>query len=120
MMKKQMTNQLNMQNAMRERQIAMQIGVARERFEYFQAFYLLAAPFLTIAALKTKNPKIAAPVVPMSFGYAFQRDMAYGLPGRAPLMVRARQNAESIIDQEYSDFLEMPKGLPTIEEIFKS
>lgn len=34
MMQKQLTMQLNMQNAMRERQIAMQIGVARERFEY--------------------------------------------------------------------------------------
>ena len=81
---------------------------------------MLAAPFLTVAALKTKNPKIAAPVVPMSFGYAFQRDMAYGLPGRAPLMVRARQNAENIIDNEYQTFLELPKGLPSISDIIKS
>merc|ERR1712071_168613 len=86
----------------------------------FQAFYFIAAPFLTLAALKTKNPKIAAPVVPMSFGYALQRDMAYGLPGRAPFMVRARQNAENIMDNEYETFLEMPKGLPTLTEIFES
>ena len=56
----------------------------------------------------------------MSFGYAFQRDLAYGLPGRAPFMVRARQNAESIIDNEYETFLEMPKGMPTLAEIFES
>ena len=87
---------------------------------YFQAFYFLAAPFLTIAAVKTKNPKIAAPVVPLSFSYVFQMDMAYGIPGRAPLMVRARQNAENIIDNQYDDYLLMPKGLPTLDEIIKS
>ena len=67
-----------MQNEMRERQMAMQIGAARKRFEYYAIFVTPLALLLPIAAIKTKNPKLIAPLWPLSIGTAFQYDMAHG------------------------------------------
>ena len=62
----------------RQLQLATQIAMARERFWYFSKFAYLAAFVLTLGAILTKNPKIAAPLAPIGFAYAFQYDMCYG------------------------------------------
>ncbi len=62
----------------RQLQLATQIAMGRERLWYYEWFFYLAAFGLTIGAIKEKNPKIAAPIVPLAFAYAFQYDMCYG------------------------------------------
>merc|ERR1712072_496945 len=117
MMEKQMKRQLSMQNAMRERQMSMQIAMARERLGYYSKFYWTVLPLCIFGAFKKKTPVTLAPLLPLSFAYAFQYDMAYGCPLLGePMMVRARKNAEDIIKEEYH-YLNLPNGLPTIEEI---
>merc|ERR1712000_83412 len=124
MMAMQLKRQLAMQNEMRERMVTMQIGIARERLNYYQLFYWLVAPACIIGAVK-KGPHLFGPVVPLSFAYAFQSDMAYGLPfiGKEPLMNRARGHAEKILSDtdpylKYS-VIDLPNGLPTLDDICK-
>ena len=62
----------------RQVQLATQIALGRERFWYFQNFYYVAGTLFIIGAIATKNPKLAFPLVPLSFMYAFQYDMLYG------------------------------------------
>lgn len=81
-MKKNMEEQMNFQKELilkqRQMQMATQIAMGRERLWYYQWFYFLAATGLLIGAVVQKQPKIAAPLVPLSFVYAFQYDMCYG------------------------------------------
>lgn len=122
MMEKQIKTQLTLQNEMRQKQIAMQIGMSRERFVYYNFFYCCLAPLLLIGGVKTKNPKLVVPLLPLSVAYAFQYDMAYGAPWHdQPSMVRGRIAAEKILNGEdqYIDMklLGMPNGMPTFAEI---
>jgi len=52
--------------------------MARERFWYFSNFSYVVAVGLTLGAIARKDPRIAAPLVPIGFSYAFQYDMCYG------------------------------------------
>merc|ERR1739848_266362 len=54
MVKTQLSSRLAMQNEMRQRQLAMQIGINRERFQYYNIFYLGLSPLLLIGSIKTK------------------------------------------------------------------
>jgi uncharacterized membrane protein len=62
----------------RQLQLATQIAMTRERFWYFSNFAYVAAVGLTLGAIIRKDPRIAAPLVPIGFAYAFQYDMCYG------------------------------------------
>ncbi|XP_067839729.1 plasminogen receptor (KT) [Heptranchias perlo] len=110
----QLERQMLMQNEMRQRQVAMQIAWSREFIKYFGTFCGLATIGLTAGAMKRKTPGILAPIVPLSFVFAYQYDMAYGT-----LMTRMKDEAENIIDTERA-LLEMPKGVPTFESIEKA
>ncbi|XP_048451006.1 plasminogen receptor (KT) [Rhincodon typus] len=107
----QLERQMLMQNEMRQRQVAMQIAWSREFIKYFGTFLGLSTIGLTIGALKKKRPGILVPIVPLSFIFAYQCDLAYGT-----LMIRMKDEAENIIDTEQT-LLEMPKGVPTFESI---
>ena len=120
MMEEQMKRQLAMQNEMRLRQMAMQIGIARERLFYYQIFYFAALFGCTLGAIKMKKPQICAPLVPLSCAYAFQYDMAWGLPdvfAKTPLMIAARNHAENIMNNEAEKYLALPNGMPSIDDI---
>uniref|UniRef100_UPI00398E37AC plasminogen receptor (KT) n=1 Tax=Pristiophorus japonicus TaxID=55135 RepID=UPI00398E37AC len=110
----QLERQMLMQNEMRQKQVAMQIAWSREFLKYFGTFYGLTTVGLTVRAMKRKAPGFLAPIVPLSFIFAYQYDLAYGT-----LMTRMKDEAENIIDTE-QPLLEMPKGVPTFESIEKA
>ena len=106
-----MERQLIMQNEMRERQMSMQIARAREVVKYFGCFYCIMVTGGLIGAIKTKNPRLLIPAVPLSFVLTFQLDSAYG-----DLMLRARAEAENILIDERNR-LQVPNGMPTFDSI---
>lgn len=74
---KMMQRQLAMQMAMRERMIAVSIAQARDMLMFYSAFVGVVAPALLIRGIRTRNPVMLAPLVPISFVLAYQYDMAY-------------------------------------------
>uniref|UniRef100_A0A3Q4HUJ6 Plasminogen receptor, C-terminal lysine transmembrane protein n=1 Tax=Neolamprologus brichardi TaxID=32507 RepID=A0A3Q4HUJ6_NEOBR len=110
----QMERQILMQNQMRERQMAMQIAWSREFLKYFGSFFAVATVGLTAGAIKRKNPGLLAPIIPLSFIFAYQMDSAYGT-----LINRMRGEAEDIMETE-NDRLQLPQGTPTFESIEKA
>ncbi|KAJ8349601.1 hypothetical protein SKAU_G00247310 [Synaphobranchus kaupii] len=110
----QLERQIQMQNQMRERQMAMQIAWSREFLKYYGAFFSLATLGLTAGALKQKRLGLFAPVVPLSFSLAYQVDLAYGT-----LMKRIKGEAEDIMVSEH-ERLDLPNGAPTFESIEKA
>ena len=117
-----MTHQLAMQNIMREKQLAMQIGINRERFSYYNIFYCSLSPLLILGSIKSKKPQLLVPLIPLSCAYGFQYDMAYGVPWEEKsLLERAKDNAENIISgsDKYIgvEVLRAPLGMPNFDEI---
>ncbi|XP_038660170.1 plasminogen receptor (KT) [Scyliorhinus canicula] len=110
----QLQRQILMQDEMRKRQVAMQIAWSREFIKYFGTFFGFATIGLALGAMKRKRPGILVPVVPLSFILAYQYDLAYGT-----LMIRMKDEAENIMDAEQT-LLEVPKGVPTFENIEKA
>ncbi|XP_029299874.1 plasminogen receptor (KT) [Cottoperca gobio] len=110
----QMERQMLMQNQMRERQMAMQVAWSRELFKYFGAFYTVATVGLTVGAIKRRKLFLLAPIVPLSFIFAYQMDSAYGT-----LIYRVRGEAESIMTSDH-DRLDLPHGTPTFESVEKA
>ncbi|XP_034565674.1 plasminogen receptor (KT) [Notolabrus celidotus] len=110
----QMERQILMQNQMRERQMAMQIAWSREFLNYFGSFFMVATLGLTAGAIKRKRPALLAPIIPLSFIFAYQMDNAYGT-----LMYRMRGEAESIMTSEH-DRLDLPHGTPSFDSIEKA
>lgn len=58
--------------------MAVQISIGRERFKYYSGFYFTTMFICTAGFIKTKKPQILAPLVPLSFAWAFQYDLYYG------------------------------------------
>ncbi|XP_078319727.1 plasminogen receptor (KT)-like [Crassostrea virginica] len=103
--------QIQMQNQMRERQMAMMVARSRDMFQWFGAFCGTYA-FVAIAAnLKGKNKAIMGPLLPLTFILGYQYDLAYGSK-----MDRMRKEADRVLDTE-SSLLDMPHGLPTFADI---
>ena len=67
-----------MQQEMRKRGMAQQLGMARERFYWWSGFYSLALIGLTAGFIKMKNPLIITPLVPLSFVVGYQADLVLG------------------------------------------
>ncbi|AWP15139.1 putative plasminogen receptor (KT) isoform 5 [Scophthalmus maximus] len=110
----QMERQILMQNQMRERQLAMQIAWSREFLKYFGTFFAVTAVGLAAGAVKKRKPALLAPIVPLSFIFAYQMDSAYGT-----LIYRMRGEAQSILASE-QDRLDLPHGTPTFDSIEKA
>lgn len=105
--------QIQMQNQMREKQMAMMVARSRDLFQWFSAFYATYA-FVAIAAnmkSKGKNKAMVAPLLPLTFILGYQYDLAYG-----EKMERMRKEADRVLDNE-SYLLNMPHGLPSFETI---
>ncbi|XP_077981498.1 plasminogen receptor (KT)-like [Glandiceps talaboti] len=112
--KMQLQRQLMMQNLMRERQMAMQIARGRDLFVWWGSFYAVCGVGLTLGALKGKNPKLFAPMIPLSFILGYQYDLCYGTK-----IQRMKDEAESVLKNELS-LLDLPDGMPTIDSIDKA
>ncbi|XP_028319443.1 uncharacterized protein LOC114473820 isoform X1 [Gouania willdenowi] len=74
----QLERQIQMQNQMRERQMAMQIAWSREFLKYYGAFFTVATFGLTVGAIKKKKPALFTPIIPLGFIFTYQLDSAYG------------------------------------------
>ena len=127
----QVERQIQMQNQMRERMVAMQIARSREMLNWFGSFYALTAIGMFTGYKKSQKPGILVPLLPLSFILAYQIDLAYGsklhrirgivmikfnLAGRPCLQIIFLGEAENIINYE-SELLELPCSLPTLSTI---
>lgn len=74
--------------------------MTRERFWYFSNFAYLAAIGLTLGAIAKKDPRIAFPLLPISFAYAFQYDMCYG-----NMMERVMSEADTLLVEKPLKFV---------------
>jgi hypothetical protein len=95
--------------------MAMQIAMGRERFRYFQYFYGTAIVGLISLTIFKKNPATLAPLVPLSFAYAYQYDMFYG-----DMFEKAQIVADDLIINNPNKFL-LPQhsGIVTPEKYNK-
>ncbi|ESO86634.1 hypothetical protein LOTGIDRAFT_194783 [Lottia gigantea] len=103
--------QIQMQNQMRERQMAMQIARSRDMILWYGSFYVFAALGSIAGYRKKGNPAFIAPLIPLTLLLAYQYDMAHGSK-----MIRIRAEADRVLDLE-SEVIEMPHGLPTFSQI---
>ncbi|GAB6022406.1 hypothetical protein CHUAL_006523 [Chamberlinius hualienensis] len=111
MQRVQLERQIQMQNQMRERMMAMQIAKSREFLYWFGSFYALAAIGMIAGYRKSKNRGLLVPLLPLTFIVAYQADLAYGSK-----LNRIKAEAENILNFEYT-LLETPNGLPTPSSI---
>lgn len=109
--KLQLGRQLQMQNAMRERQMSMQLAGAREMFYWLASFYGVATLGMLAGFKRSKNPAVLVPFLPFTFIVAYQADFCYGTK-----MSRIRDEAEKIMQEERA-LLELPNGMPSFQSI---
>ncbi|KAL8598488.1 hypothetical protein ACOMHN_051276 [Nucella lapillus] len=109
----QLERQLQMQNAMRERQMAMQIARGRDLFMWWASFYSVTLVGGIMGFTKKRSPAALVPLVPLTFIVGYMYDLGYGSK-----IDRMRAEADRIIDEEQS-LLSMPHGLPTFQDIEK-
>lgn len=103
--------QVEIQLAMRERQMAAQIAQARDAVRFYGAFVATAAVGLTAGAIKRRNVFMMAPLVPLGFMLAYQWDFAFN-----DKVQRVTAEAESILATE-RHLLSLPGGPLTIATI---
>lgn len=106
-----MERQIQMQNAMREKGMAMQLSGAREMFNWLGSFYALATVGGLLGFARSKNPAVIAPLVPLTFIVGYQYDWCYGNK-----VERIRADAEKILQEEQGK-IALPLGLPTFAGI---
>ena len=70
--------QLQMQLEMRERMMASQIAGSRDLVHWLVGVLVIGAPILAIAASRTGNRALLAPLFPLSIISAYNYDFAYG------------------------------------------
>ncbi|XP_076462925.1 plasminogen receptor (KT)-like [Babylonia areolata] len=110
----QMERQLQMQNAMRERQMAMQVARGRDLFMWWASFYSVALFGGIMGFTRRRNPAALVPLVPLTFIVGYMYDLGYGSK-----VDRIREEADRIIDEEHG-LLSLPHGLPTFQDIEKA
>ncbi|XP_031568776.1 plasminogen receptor (KT)-like [Actinia tenebrosa] len=103
--------QIQMQRQMQQRQMATMLSGSREMFNWIASFYGLATVAMFAGYMKTKNPSIIAPFLPLSFIVGYQADYVYGNK-----IERIRDEAERIMREEQG-LLQIPNGLPTFNDI---
>ncbi|KAK3086540.1 hypothetical protein FSP39_019914 [Pinctada imbricata] len=106
-----MERQVQMQNQMRERQMAMMVARSRDLFMWYSSFYCVVLVGGVLGFMKTKKPTPIIPLVPLTFIFGYQYDLAYGTK-----MERMRAEADRILDTEMS-LIDLPHGLPTFATI---
>ncbi|XP_025110919.1 plasminogen receptor (KT)-like isoform X2 [Pomacea canaliculata] len=110
----QLERQIQMQNAMRERQMAMQIARGRDLFLWWGSFYTVASTAMVVGFMKKRNPAVLAPLLPLTFIVGYMYDMGYGSK-----LERMKDEADRIMDNEKT-LLVLPHGLPTFSDIEKA
>ncbi|PIK58199.1 hypothetical protein BSL78_04923 [Apostichopus japonicus] len=70
--------QIQMQNQMREKGMAMQLSGSRELFNWYASFYGIASLAMVLGFARSKNPGVLVPFLPLSFVVGYQYDWCYG------------------------------------------
>ncbi|XP_015925811.1 plasminogen receptor (KT) [Parasteatoda tepidariorum] len=107
----QLERQIHMRNQLRERKQALQIAKSRELFYWIGTFYVLAAGSTLFAFQRTKKPAILSTLLPLTFVFLYQGDLAYGSK-----LQRIHSEAENILQFE-EHLLHLPFGPPNFESI---
>ncbi|XP_071500256.1 plasminogen receptor (KT)-like [Diadema antillarum] len=102
--------QIQMQNQMRERMMAMQLAGSRELFNWLASFYGVMAVVGLAGAARGRRAALA-PLLPLTFIVGYQWDYCYNTK-----VERIRADAERIMTDEHG-ILAMPAGLPTFDSI---
>ncbi|XP_041475286.1 plasminogen receptor (KT)-like [Lytechinus variegatus] len=102
--------QIQMQNKMRERGMAMQLAGSRELFNWLASFYGVVAVAGLAGAAKGSKAALV-PLIPLTFLVGYQWDYCFNTK-----VERIRKEAERILNEEPS-ILSLPNGLPTFEDI---
>lgn len=106
-----MERQIQMQNQMREKQMAMMMARSRDIFLYYSSFYAVAVLGGLAGFFKAKKPGAIVPLIPLTWIFVYQYDLSYG-----PKMKRLLEEADRILDEE-PDLLKLPHNLPTLKTI---
>jgi len=108
-----MERQMNMQNFVRENQMAVQVAGAREMFKWYGSFYALVL-CIGIAGITKGKPMAAIPSLPLTWVTGYQYHFAYGNK-----MEIIREEAKSILadhkTKEY--YTALPRDLPSIPQL---
>ncbi|XP_030836437.1 plasminogen receptor (KT)-like [Strongylocentrotus purpuratus] len=102
--------QIQMQNKMRQRGMAMQLAGSRELFNWLASFYGVVA-VAGLAGAAKGNKAALVPLIPLTFLVGYQWDYCFNTK-----VERIRKEAERILNEEPS-ILALPCGLPTFEDI---
>ena len=108
-----LSRQIEMQQTMRERMMAVQVAGARDMFMFYGGAMALIFPLLIIGSIKKKNPALLGPIIPFSFILAYQYDWAYYTKAD-----RIMKEADHILQHE-KHYLYFPGGELTVETIDK-
>ncbi|GIY67484.1 plasminogen receptor [Caerostris darwini] len=107
----QLERQIHMRNQIRERKLALKIAKYREFFYWIGTFYVLAAGSTIFAFQRTKKPAVLSALLPLTFVFLYQGDLAYGNK-----LQRINSEAENILQFE-EHLLHLPLGLPNFDSI---
>jgi hypothetical protein len=111
---KMLHNQKELMLKQRQLMMAHQFAIGKDRFMFFQVLYGFAVIGLPLRAIKTKNPGILAPLVPLSIVFAYQWDMFYGNK-----MARVKLDAENMIREQPELFMPASNNMLMSEEEYK-
>ncbi|XP_026332814.1 plasminogen receptor (KT)-like [Hyposmocoma kahamanoa] len=106
-----MEKQQQLQNQMRERQVAMAIAGSRDVCLWLTTFYVTAGAAMLNGYRKTKKPALLVPLFPLTFVTLYYWDFAYGNK-----IHRIRKEAEHIMTNEV-ELLGLPFGLPSLTSV---
>lgn len=110
-----MERQMAMQQLMQQRQMAMQLARTREMFYWVASFAGTVGLVLVAGAMKTGNPRLLGPLLPLGFGVGYQYDLVVGNK-----LKRIRDDAEFLIREQNSSTtgqLRLPNGPLTFDEV---
>jgi hypothetical protein len=102
--KDMLNRQIEMQQIMRERMMAVQIAGARDLLLFYGTAMAIVFPLLIVGSIKRKNPALLGPLIPLSFIGTYQYDWAYHTKAE-----RIMKEAEHILHYERR-FLHFPDG----------
>eukprot|EP01060_Flectonema_neradi_P029811 TRINITY_DN420_c0_g2_i1.p1 TRINITY_DN420_c0_g2~~TRINITY_DN420_c0_g2_i1.p1 ORF type:complete len:142 (+),score=32.54 TRINITY_DN420_c0_g2_i1:68-493(+) len=98
-----------MQLAMRQREMMMAVELARARdnLRWYAAFASTIVSIGIAAFVVKRNPATLMPIIPFSFGGAFQYDFCYGNK-----LIRVREQAGEILNESWQQGDSNPFLLP--------
>ena len=105
---KELMTEMNLKT--RQAQLSVQFGMGKERMHYLSALIAVLAVFGPIAAHKTKNPAMVAPLFPLGLLWVYQYDMYYG-----NMQIRVQQEAARLIREEPERFF-LPSSSGIIDQ----